>query len=59
MCMNCKGGGSSKSNSYTPKAKTTTQTTTTQQSKVMKSWGGTNTNGFGTPKVGRVSFGKR
>lgn len=59
MCMNCKGSGASKGSSYTPKAKSTTRTTSSQQTKVMKGWAGSSGGGFGTPKIGRVSFGKR
>lgn len=59
MCMSCNKSGGSKSNSYTPKKMTTTKTTSTQQAKAMKGWGGTSNNNFGTPRVGKVSFGKR
>jgi len=56
--MDCtkKSGASQRSNSYTPKKNTATRNSN-QQAKAMKGWAGAGS--FGTPKVGRVSFGKR
>jgi hypothetical protein len=57
--MNC-SGKASKSNSYTPKKSTVAaRASSSKAMKAVKGWGGASAGGFGTPKVGRVSFGKR